>query len=81
MKFLSTGHWARVCSRKPFLVLAIWGVLVLIAGALAVDGELGPGKQLADFLKLTGSAESSRAESLLVERGGQTIPLREIVIV
>ena len=89
MKFLSTGHWARVCSRKPFLVLAIWGVLVLIAGALAVDGELGPGKQLADFLKpatttelsLTGSAESARAESLLVERGGQTIPLREIVIV
>ena len=65
------------------------GVLVLIAGALAVDGELGPGKQLADFLKpatttelsLTGSAESARAESLLVERGGQTIPLREIVIV
>ena len=71
------------------MVLAIWGVLVLIAGALAVDGELGPGKQLADFLKpatttelkLTGSAESARAESLLVERGGQTIPLREIVIV
>ena len=64
-------------------------MLVLIAGALAVDGELGPGKQLADFLKpatttelkLTGSAESARAESLLVERGGQTIPLREIVIV
>ena len=44
MRFLSTEHWARVCSRKPFLALAIWGVLVLIAGALAVDGELGPGK-------------------------------------
>ena len=61
---------------------------MLIAGALSVDGELGPGKQLADFLKPATttelkeqSAESSRAESLLVERGGQTIPLREIVIV
>ena len=54
-----------------------------------MDGELGPGKQLADFLKpatttelkLTGGAESFRAQSLLEERGGQTIPLREIVIV
>ena len=89
MKFLSTEFWARVCSRKPFLVLGIWGALVLVAGAMAVDSEMGPGPQIVDVLKpatttelkLTGSAESSRAESLLEERGGQTMPLREIVIV
>ncbi len=89
MKFMSTEYWARVCSRKPLLVLGIWGVLVLVAGAMAVDGELGPGPQIADVLepatttelKLTGSAESSKAESLLAERGGQEMPLREIVIV
>ncbi len=89
MKFLSTEHWARVCSRKPLLVLGIWAVLVLVAGALAVDGEMGPGPQIVDALKpatttelkLTGAAESSQAESLLEERGGQEMPLREIVIV
>ena len=70
-------------------MLGIWGVLVLLGGALAVDAELGPGRQLADILepatttelKLTAGAESSKAEALLEERGGQTIPLREIVIV
>ena len=62
---------------------------MLVGGALAVDAELGPGRQLADILepatttelKLTAGAESSKAEALLEERGGQTIPLREIVIV
>ena len=89
MKFLSTEYWARICSRKPYAVLAIWGVAVIVAGGFAVDSELGPGPQLTDFLKpatttelkLSGGAESSRAERLLEERADQATPLREIVIV
>ncbi|MCE2405623.1 MAG: MMPL family transporter [Dehalococcoidia bacterium] len=80
---------ARVCARKPFLVIAIWGVVAIVAGALAVDSELGPGPQLVDLLdpatttelKLSGGAESSRAERLLEDRLRGPTPVSEIVIV
>ena len=89
LKFLSTEYWARICARKPILVLAIWGLAVIVAGGFAVDSELGPGPQLTDFLKpatttelkLSGGAESSRADRLLEERSDEGTPLREIVIV
>ena len=80
---------ARICARKPFVVVAIWGVVAIIAGGFAVDSELGPGPQLVDILdpatttelKLSGGAESSRAERLLEDRLRGPTPISEIVIV
>ncbi len=80
---------ARFCARRPKLVLGLWAVLAIVAGGFAVDGELGPGPQLTDLLdpatttelKLSGGAESSRAEGLLEDRLRGPLPLREIVIV
>ncbi len=80
---------ARFCAQRPKTVLAVWAIVGIIAGGFAVDSELGPGPQLVDILKpatttelkLSGGAESSRAERLLEEKGGRTTPLTEIVIV
>ena len=84
-----TEWLARFSARKAKLVLAVWAVLVLIGGALAVDGEMGPGIEFADVLDratttelvLSGGAESRQAEDLLEERLRGPQQLTEIVIV
>ena len=84
-----TEWLARASARRPHLVLVIWLVLGLIAGGLAVDGEMGPGPQLVDVLdratttelRLGGGAESRKAETLLEERLRGPRQLREVVIV
>ena len=84
-----TERLARFSARKAKLVLGVWAVLVLVGGALAVDGEMGPGVQLADVLdratttelRLSGGAESRQAEDLLEERLRGPQQLTEIVIV
>ncbi len=84
-----TEGLARFSARKPYLVLGVWLVLLLIGGALAVDGEIAPGHQFVDVidvattteLRLSGDAESSRAEALLEERLRGPQQLREFVIV
>ena len=84
-----TEKLARFSARKPYLVIGIWLALLLIGGALAIDGEIAPGHQFVDVidvattteLSLSGNAESSRAEALLEERLRGPQQLRELVIV
>lgn len=84
-----TEWLAKASARRPRLVLAIWLVIALIAGGLAVDGEMGPGPQLVDVLdratttelRLGGGAESQKAESLLADRLRGPRQLREVVII
>ena len=85
-----TEWLARFSARRPLLVIAIWAVVVLIAGGLAVDGEMAPGaKPLTDILdkatttefRLSGSAGSERADRLLEERLRGPKLAGEIVIV
>ena len=85
-----TEYLARVSARRPFVVIAIWAVVGLIAGGLAVDAEMAPGpKPLTDFLdkatttefRLSSSAESERADRLLEDRLRGPKPVTEIVIV
>ena len=38
-----TGFLARISARRPFAVIAIWVVTVVVAGVLAIDGEVDPG--------------------------------------
>ncbi len=46
-----TEFLARFSARRPLLIIAIWAVVGLIAGGLAVDGEMAPGpKPLTDIL-------------------------------
>ncbi len=72
-----TEFLARISARRPFVIIAIWAVVGLIAGGLAVDAEMAPGpKPLTDILdkatttefRLSGSAESERADRLLEDR-------------
>ena len=84
-----TEWLARFSARRAKLVLGVWALLVLIGGALAVDGEMGPGIEFADVLDratttelvLSGGAESRQAEDLLEERLRGPQQLTEIVIV
>ena len=84
-----TEYLARVSARKPYLVIAIWGILAIVGGILADDAGLGLNFGFTDALKpattteltLSGGAESSRADKLLEERFGDTKPVQEIIIV
>ena len=84
-----TGYLARISARRPRIVLTIWLLAALVSGAMAVDAEVGPGPELVDILgpatttelKLSGGAESTRAERLLEERLRGPAPATEIVIV
>ena len=78
-----TEFLARFSARKPFLIIAIWAVIGLVAGGFAVDAEIAPWPPpLTDFLdratttefKLSSSAGSERADRLLEDRlrGAQT---------
>ena len=84
-----TERLARFCARRPILIGAIWAVLALIAGVLAVDGEVVPGRwHPTDFLdtaittelRLGGGFESSRADALLEDRLRGPKPIIETVI-
>ena len=87
-----TESLARSSARRPFVVIAIWAVVALIAGGLAVDAEMAPGpkrKPLTDFLdkttatefRLSSSADSERAERLPKDRLRGPKPVTEFVIV
>ena len=85
-----TEFLARFSARRPLLIIAIWAVVGLIAGGIAVDAEIAPGpKPLTDILdkatttefRLSSSAESERADSLLEDRLRGPKPTSEIVIV
>ena len=85
-----TEALARISARRPWLVIAIWAVVGLIAGGFAVDAELVPGpKPLTDILdkgtttefRLNSSAESERADRLLEDRLRGPKPSSELVIV
>ena len=85
-----TEALARISARRPWLVIAIWAVVGVIAGGFAVDAELVPGpKPLTDFLdkgtttefRLSSSAESERADRLLEDRLRGPKPISELVIV
>ncbi len=85
-----TGSLARISARRPFAVIATWLVVVVVAGVIAIDGEVAPGpKPFTDMLKaatttefrLSDSAESVRADVLLAERLPGTEQINEVVIV
>ncbi len=84
------GFLARISSRRPFAIIAIWVVAALVAGALAIDGEVAPGPApFTDMLdaattaefRLSESAESVRAGALLAERLRVAGQIKEVVIV
>ena len=85
-----TEFLARISARRPLLIIAIWAVVALVAGGLAVDAEMAPGpKPLTDILdkatttefRLSSSAGSERADRLLEDRLRGPKPISEIVIV
>ena len=84
-----TEYLARFSARKPFLVIAVWGIITIVGGILADDAGLGLNFGFVDTLKpattteltLSGGAESSRADKLLEDGFGNAKPVHEIVIV
>ncbi len=84
------GLLARFSTRRPFVVIAVWIVAVVVAGGLAIDGGVAPGPApFTDLLdaattaefRLSDSAESRRADILLEERLRGAQPGNEVVIV
>ena len=84
-----TESLARVSARKPFLIIAIWAVIALIAGGFSVDAQIAPWPPpLTDFLdratttefKLSSSAGSERADRLLEDRLRGPKPVTELLI-
>jgi putative drug exporter of the RND superfamily len=73
--FLSTSALARRSSQRPFRVIAIWIVVVLLAGAAASQ------MQTTSEGQLTNGPESVRAEQLIEERLRGSEPVVETVIV
>ena len=85
-----TTFLTRSSARRPLVVIALWVVAAVAAGSLALDGEVLPGpKPFTDILdsatiaefRLSGSAESVRANSLLRDRLRGQEPINEIVII
>ena len=83
------GLLARFSTRRPFVVIAVWIVAVVVAGGLAIDGGVAPGPApFTDLLdaattaefRLSDSAESRRADILLKERLRGAQPVNEVVI-
>ena len=76
---LSTAGLARVSARRPWLVLAAWLVLLVLAGVAAT----GLGDAFTTEGDFTNRPESVRADDLLESRlrGGQDQPVTETVIV
>ena len=83
------GLLARFSTRRPLVVIAIWILAVVVAGALAIDGEVAPGPvPFTDLLdaattaefRLGDNAESRRADILLEERLRGIQPVNEVII-
>lgn len=75
---ISTGGLARASARRPWTVLALWLVVLLLAGLLAATAL---DSALTSEASFTNSPESQRAEELLEERLRGPQPVNEIVIV
>jgi putative drug exporter of the RND superfamily len=77
--FFSTAGLARVSARRPWYVLAMWLVLLVLAGVAAT----GLGDAFKSESEFTNQPESVRADDLLLERlrVGQDQPVTENVIV
>ncbi len=75
---LSTGGLARASARRPWTVLALWLVALLLAGLLAATAL---DSALTSEASFTNSPESQRAEELLEGRLRGPQPVNEIVIV
>jgi RND superfamily putative drug exporter len=75
----STAVLARLSARHPWRVIAIWIVLLVLAGVAAT----GLGDALTTEGNFTNKPESIRADDLLKQRmrGGQDPPVTETVIV
>ena len=71
-----TEFLVRASTRRPWLVIGCWALLMIIGGLLAIDGELVPGIEATDILdpatttevKRGGGVESTEAERLLEEK-------------
>jgi RND superfamily putative drug exporter len=76
---LSTAGLARISARRPWLVVAAWVVLLVLAGVAAT----GIGDAFSTEGNFTGKPESVRADDLLAQRmrGGQGDPLTETILV
>ena len=73
-----TGFLARVCARRPWITVAVWIALVIVASVL-IRSLLG--SATTTELVLSGNAESTRAAKLLEDRLRGPEPMVEIVIV
>ena len=83
------GLLSRFSTRRPLVVIGVWVLAVVVAGGLALDGEVAPGPApFTDLLdaattaefRLSDSAESRRADILLAERLRGAQPVNEVVI-
>jgi putative drug exporter of the RND superfamily len=76
---LSTAGLARASARRPWLVVAAWLVLLVLAGVAAT----GLGDAFTTEGDFTGQPESVQADDLLAERlrSGQDEPVSETVII
>ncbi len=84
------GLLARFSTRRPLVVISVWILAVVVAGDLALDSGVAPGPApFTDLLdaatisefRLSDSAESRRADTLLEERLRGSQPVNEVVIV
>ncbi|MDP3061957.1 MAG: MMPL family transporter, partial [Chloroflexota bacterium] len=76
--FFSTEGLARASSRRPWLTIGVWGLVLLAAGALVVSLLQGALTTSQDFVN---EPESKRADRLIEERLRGPVRSREIVIV
>jgi RND superfamily putative drug exporter len=76
---LSIAGLARVSARHPWYIVAIWCVLLVLAGVAAT----GLGDAFATDANFTNKPESVRGDDLLTERlrGGQKQPVSETLVV
>ncbi len=75
---LSPESLARASGTRPLVVIALWLVLAVIA--LLLTGRFLVSATTTE-LRLTGSAESEKARSLLEDRLGTSEGITEIVII
>ena len=73
-----TEFLARISSRRPWVTVGVWAVLVVLA--IGLIGALLGSATTTDF-RLAGRYESERASALLEDRLRGPKPLAELVIV
>ena len=75
---LSTADLARVCARRPWVTIAVWGVAFVAGGALAATTLQS---SLTGEITAGGNPESKRADALVEERLSGPRQLTELVVV